>query len=78
MNPAPAKDDVWFTEHVIVKGNEVTIKVDGKTVVEYTEPEGTKPGKQFTRKLDKGTFALQAHDPGSIVFFKNIRVKRLD
>jgi hypothetical protein len=78
VNPAPAKDDVWFTEHVIVKGNQVTIKVDGKTVVEYTEPEGTKAGKQFTRKLDKGTFALQAHDPGSIVYFKNIRVKRLD
>ncbi|MGZ0172012.1 MAG: 3-keto-disaccharide hydrolase [Planctomycetales bacterium] len=78
VNPAPAKDDVWFTEHVIVKGNKVTIKVDGKTVVEYTEPDGTKPGKQFTRKLDKGTFALQAHDPGSIVYFKNIRVKRLD
>lgn len=78
VNPAPAKDDVWFTEHVIVQGNKVTIKVDGKTVVEYTEPEGTKAGKQFTRKLDKGTFALQAHDPGSIVYFKNIRVKRLD
>lgn len=78
VNPAPAKDDVWFTEHVIVQGNKVTIKVDGKTVVEYTEPEDQKAGKDFTRKLDKGTFALQAHDPGSIVYFKNIRVKRLD
>lgn len=78
VNPAPAKDDVWFTEHVIVQGNKVTIKVDGKTVVEYTEPEDTKAGKDFTRKLDKGTFALQAHDPGSTVYFKNIRVKRLD
>tara|TARA_R110002072_G_scaffold146075_2_gene292822 strand:+ start:1465 stop:2091 length:627 start_codon:yes stop_codon:yes gene_type:complete len=78
VNPAPAKDDVWFTEHVIVKGNTVTIKVDGKTVVEYVEPADAKAGKDFTRKLDKGTFALQAHDPGSIVFFKNIRVKRLD
>lgn len=78
VTEAPAKDDVWFTEHVIVKGNQVTIKVDGKTVVEYTEPEGTEAGKNFTRKLDKGTFALQAHDPNSIVYFKNIRVKRLD
>jgi len=78
VNPAPAKDDVWFTEHVIVQGDKVTIKVDDKTVVEYTEPEGTRAGKDFTRKLDKGTFALQAHDPGSTVYFKNIRVKRLD
>jgi len=78
LDPAPAKDDVWFTEHVIVKGKKITVKVDGKTVVDYTEPEGKKPEKDCTRKLDKGTFALQAHDPGSIVFFKNIRVKRLD
>jgi hypothetical protein len=27
--------------------------------------------------LDKGTFALQAHDPKSTVRYKNIRVKRL-
>ena len=78
VKEAPAKDDVWFTEHIIVKGRRVVIKVDGKQVVDYTEPEDAKPGKQFTRKLDKGTFALQAHDPGSIVYFRNIRVKRLD
>jgi len=47
-------------------------------VLEYTEPPGALPGKVFTRKLDEGTFALQAHDPKSIVRYKNIRVKRLD
>ena len=75
---APAVDDKWFTEHIIVKGRRVIIKIDGKTVVDYEEPKGAKAGKQFTRKLDKGTFALQAHDPGSTVLFRNIRVKRLD
>lgn len=30
------------------------------------------------RKLSRGTFALQAHDPKSVVYFKNIRVKPLD
>lgn len=75
---APAKDDEWFTETVIVKGRNVTIKVNDKVLIEYTEPEDAKAGKDFTRKLDKGTFALQAHDPGSTVYFKNIRVKRLD
>lgn len=78
VHEAPAKDDVWFTQHVTVKGRNVVIKVDGKEVVNYTEPEGTKPGKGFTRVFDKGTFALQAHDPGSTVYFRNIRVKRLD
>lgn len=74
---APAKDNEWFEYHIIVNGDRVTLKVDGKTLVDYTEPEGTKAGKDFTRKLDEGTFALQAHDPGSTVAFRNIRVKRL-
>jgi hypothetical protein len=32
----PAKDNEWFTEHIIVQGKKVTIKVNGKTLVEYT------------------------------------------
>jgi hypothetical protein len=27
------------------------------------------------RKLSSGTIALQAHDPGSLVYYRNIRVK---
>ena len=30
------------------------------------------------KKLGEGTFALQAHDPKSIIHYKNIRVKRLE
>lgn len=75
---APAKDNEWFTEHIIVKGKHVVIKVNDKVVMDYTEPADAKAGSDFTRVVDSGTFALQAHDPGSTVYFKNIRVKRLD
>lgn len=74
---APAKDNEWFTETIIVRGRRIIIKVNDKVVVDYTEPEGKQPGKDFTRKLDQGTFALQAHDPDSVVYYKNIRVKKL-
>ncbi|MBI2928497.1 MAG: DUF1080 domain-containing protein [Verrucomicrobia bacterium] len=74
----PAKDNQWWTQHIIVQGNKVTIKIDGKQVIEYTEPAGAQPGAEYTRKLDQGTFALQAHDPKSVVRYKNIRVKRLE
>jgi hypothetical protein len=74
----PAKDNKWWTQHITVKGDKVTVKIDGITVVEYTEPKGAQPGRDFTRKIAEGTFALQAHDPKSIVRYKNIRVKRLD
>jgi len=74
---AAAEDNKWWTQHVIVEGSTVTVKVDGKTVVQYKEPPGAQPGKDFGRKLGSGTFALQAHDPKSIVHYRNIRVKRL-
>ena len=73
----PAKDNQWWTQHIIVKDSKVTVKIDGKTILEYDEPPGAQPGKDFTRKLDEGTFALQAHDPKSVIRYKNIRVKRL-
>lgn len=78
VRESAAKDNEWYTQTIIVQGNRVTVKVNDKVVVDYTEPPDKKPGADFTRKLDEGTFALQAHDPKSVVRFKNIRVKRLD
>ena len=77
LGVTPAQDNKWWTQHIIVKGNKVTVKIDGKTVLEYNEPPGAKPGKDFQRKLSEGTFAFQAHDPKSVVRYKNVRVKRL-
>ncbi len=78
VREAASQDNKWWTQTIIVQGNKVTVKVDGKTVVEYTEPADKKAGADFTRKIEEGTFALQAHDPKSIIYYKNIRVKRLD
>lgn len=77
MALTPAQDNKWWTQHIIVKGRTVTVKIDGKTVLEYSEPAGTQAGKDFSRKLDQGTFAFQAHDPKSVIRYKNVRVKRL-
>jgi len=74
---APAKDNEWFTEEVIVKGKNIVIKVNGKTLVDFTEEDDRKPGESFTRILSEGTFALQGHDPGSTVKFRNLQVKKL-
>jgi hypothetical protein len=71
-----ATDNKWWTQEIIVEDNKVTVKVDGKIVLHYTEPAGAKPG-DFERKLGEGTFALQGHDPKSLIRYKNIRVKRL-
>jgi 3-keto-disaccharide hydrolase len=78
MALTPAQDNKWWTQHIIVKGNSVTVKIDGRTVLEYNEPPGAQPGKDYSRKLASGTFAFQAHDPKSVIHYRNVRVKRLD
>jgi len=78
LGNTPARDNEWWTQTITVQGSKVTVKINDVTVLEYTEPPGAQPGKAFTRKLSEGTFALQAHDPKSVVHYKNIRVKRLE
>ncbi len=73
------KDNEWYTQEIIVKGRRIQLIVNGKTLVDYTEPENKQPETpDFERRLCEGTFALQAHDPESKVFFRNLRVKPLD
>ncbi len=62
-------DDTWWTQHIIVKGNHIIIKVNGKTVVDFVDKKNT---------YKKGYLALQQHDPGSVVHYKNLMVRPLD
>ncbi len=75
---AKVKDGEWFDYYIKVRGNHVIIKINDMTMVDYTQPEKPKhlrdtPG----RILGEGTFCLQAHDPGSTVYFKEIYVRPL-
>jgi len=71
-------DNEWFTVHITVAGKRVMIRLNDMPVVDYIEPENPpREGEYAGRLLSRGTFALQCHDPGSQVYFKNIRVKPL-
>ena len=73
-----AKDNQWFTEHIIVKGDTITIFVDDKQVAQWTQPSDWTGTKDFPgRRIGPGTIALQGHDKGSTVYYKNIRLKPL-
>jgi hypothetical protein len=67
------KDDTWWTQEVVVQGKRVTVKIDGKVLFEFVEPEGPTGPK----KLGKGLFAFQQHDPGSVVRYRNVMVRPL-
>jgi hypothetical protein len=79
----PVKDNVWYTQEIIYINGSVTVKLNGKTVVEYTIADGDVEHKLSTGMiwLPRGTFALQGHPPlpgrASKASFKNIRIKIL-
>jgi len=64
-------DNQWFTVHATVRGRHITVKVNDRQTVDYTEPDTAKT------RLTGGTVALQGHDPGSEVHYKNIRIRPL-
>jgi hypothetical protein len=73
------KDNEWYTEHIIVQGKKVTVKINDKVINEYTEPDdlSNRTGDNATRRLSRGTVALQGHDPQSKVMYKDIMVRIL-
>lgn len=76
VKEAPAKDNEWFTMHIVVKEKNIRVYVNKKQVVDYTEPANAVREKGMEgRLLSSGTIALQGHDPNSKVFYKNIKLK---
>jgi hypothetical protein len=61
-------DDTWWTQHIIAIGNRIIIKVNDKIVVDFTDERNS---------FSEGHVALQQHDPGSVVHYRNVMVKPL-
>jgi hypothetical protein len=71
-------DEEWFTMHIILKKDRIQILVNDQLITDYTEPEDPyRPESMASRLIGEGSFALQGHDPGSRVYFKNIQVRPL-
>lgn len=78
MDNPPAPDGEWFEYRIRVEGRRIQVRINGKLTADFTEPEGWKPPAGMEgRRLGAGTFALQAHDPGCKIDYKDIRVTRL-
>src|SRR5690606_12651933 len=77
LKEATVPDNVFYTLYIIVRGRDVAVKVNGETVIDYTEPEGYSHPTYTGRNIDRGTFALQAHDTDSLVYYRDIRVRPL-
>jgi hypothetical protein len=74
----PVKDDEWFAYRIRVVGRTLQTFINDALVCEYTEPASPWRAKDKQgRRLGSGTFAFQAHDPGSVVRFRKIEVRVL-
>jgi serine/threonine protein kinase len=62
------KSDQWFTLEVIARGAQFTILVDGKTVVDFTDPDPI---------ARVGHLNLQVLTPATVVQFRKIEIKEL-
>ena len=65
---APHEPDEWFTQEVVCVGPKITIIVNGKKTVEWTDPK---------HRFKSGHFAIQQHDPGSVVRVRKVEVMEL-
>jgi hypothetical protein len=71
-------DNEWFNYRIKVEGKTIQTFINGALAAEYTEPDEVYRPESFVgRLLSSGTFAFQCHDPGSVVAYKNIKVKPL-
>ena len=68
-----AKDNEWYRCRVTVKGNTVRTEINDQVLYEYVQPPGVTEGP----RIGEGLIALQAHDPKSVVYYRNLRVKPL-
>ena len=71
-------DNEWFNYRIKVQGKTIQTYINGMLAAEYTEPEEIyRSSGMEGRILGSGTFAFQCHDPNSVVYYKNIKVKPL-
>jgi hypothetical protein len=62
------QDDTWWTQQVIAVGNHIIILVNGKVVTDFIDQKNTHKA---------GHLALQQHNEGSVVMYRNLMVRPL-
>jgi hypothetical protein len=78
VDKSDVQDGEWFDYYIKVEGNHIVIKINDKVTADFKQEPGKLPNAgQPGRVISHGTFALQGHDPKSVVHYKNLRVKPL-
>ena len=80
----PSEPGAWRTMVITLKGEQVTVDLDGKRVTSFDAAARDLPErKQWheprrePKRPTKGYIGLQNHDPGDVVWFKEVSVRPL-
>ncbi|MFO0850871.1 MAG: family 16 glycoside hydrolase [Gemmataceae bacterium] len=68
LDAAAGRPDEWVRYEVIAVGDRLTVRVNGVTAVEYTDP---------VRRFTRGRIGLQQLNPDTVVEVRSIEVKEL-
>ena len=80
LDQSPVDESQWFRVRITVKDKNIVVHLNDKKVIDYAEPANVqRPKERAGRVLDPkgGAIALQAHDPGSVFYFKDMRIREL-
>jgi hypothetical protein len=80
LSKSPVDESKWVRVRIRVQDKRIAVFVNDTKAVDYVEPDGVKRPKAFAGRVlnpNGGAIALQAHDPKSVYYFKDIRVRRL-
>jgi hypothetical protein len=74
----------WKTMIITLKGNQILVEIDGKRVTTF-DPDGKDvpatrewyEPKREPKRPTQGCIGLQNHDPGDVVYFKEVSVRPL-
>src|SRR5207237_138353 len=61
LDDSPAKDDEWFTEDIVVKGDTITVSVKGKQVVQWTQTADWNGGREGPGRRIPGPGGLELY-----------------
>ena len=73
-----ADDGEWFALTLVCVGNRMATWVNGLQVTDFEDTREFDVNPRKGRRDDAGYLILQAHDPGTDVSFRNLRVGRLN
>jgi hypothetical protein len=72
-----ADDFRWFTKTILADGPHMAVWVNGYQVTDWVDTRSPHPNPRQGLRLEAGTIIFQGHDPGTDIFFRNIRVAEL-